>query len=90
MNTEGIKQLMLFYLMDVDLIGYHYAAVDTDCLLCVYKYKPVLQYKNSTRINDFWIPYEEWNATDNNVSVYASIKVLDITDFDYTQTLIEL
>jgi len=91
MSIEDYKELMMFYLMDVNTSGYYYAAVDSDGGLCIYKKKPVIIVEDTDYNSEIWTPHEEAKNKDMMTSAYDVISLIPIeSGIDWKETLVKL
>jgi len=63
MNIEEYKELMLFYLLNVNTSDYKYASVDEDGELFLFHNEP-----RNTNFENFW-----WDAQDSDPFIAASM-----------------
>ena len=77
--TEDFKTLLLFYCMNAPEWA-NYAAVDKDGHIFVYQSQPCALDED---INSYLWQYSE-------SSISAAVGTMDMTDIDWTKTLVEL
>lgn len=85
MTLDDYKQLMLWHMMDADLTGYHYASVDGDGKLHLYRYKPVIALWGDR----IWLPLEEHENTGED-SHFAVISQLTSGNVHWKDSLMQL
>lgn len=91
MNINEYKQLMFFYLFDINTSRWNYAAVDSDGGLHVYKMKPLIVEKSDPDYNsEIWTPREEIDDP-HGTSDYDVVCSMPVeSGVDWTKTLIKL